>query len=88
MEFFDVTYVGVFSPNETAVDELTAGMVGFLCANVKETKDVSVGDTVVLATDQKTKPLDGFQTVKPVLFSGIYPVDANDYVSMERGQWE
>jgi GTP-binding protein LepA len=81
-EVFDVSYVGVFCPNETPVDELTAGMVGFFCANVKETKDVSVGDTVVLAIDHKTKALDGFEKVKPVLFSGIYPVDANDYDSL------
>ncbi|HUO45166.1 MAG TPA: translation elongation factor 4 [Burkholderiales bacterium] len=71
--------VGVFTPKSRGKDSLTAGEVGFVIAGVKELKAARVGDTVTLADRPATEALPGFKEIKPQVFAGLYPVDANQY---------
>lgn len=76
---FEVLEVGVFTPQETPVDILRPGEVGYVVANIKNTADVKIGDTLTLAAKPASVPLPGFKVVKPVVFAGIYPVDSSDF---------
>ncbi len=75
--------VGVFSPFAKPKAELIAGEVGFLVANVKEVKDAKVGDTLTEAARPTAEPFPGFKEIKPMVFSGIFPVDAADYEQLK-----
>jgi GTP-binding protein LepA len=76
---FEVTDVGVFAPNEKSTGVLRPGEVGFFVANIKNTADVKIGDTVTLHKNPATAPLPGFKVIAPVVFAGIYPVDSSDF---------
>ena len=76
---YNCEQVGVFTPKSVARDSLSAGEVGFIIAGVKELKAARVGDTVTLATRPAAAPLPGFKDVKPQVFAGLYPVEANQY---------
>ncbi len=76
---FEVTEVGVFSPNPVKRDYLTVGDVGYVTANIKSVKDTQVGDTITLANNPADKPLPGYQQMKPMVYSGMYPSDSGDY---------
>ncbi len=71
--------LGVNRPVPTPIDELSAGEVGFLTASIKTVADVQIGDTITSAADPAKEPLPGFQEVKPMVFSGLYPTDAAQY---------
>src|SRR5205085_2940719 len=71
--------LGGFSPFAKPVEKLLAGEVGFLVANVKEVQDAKVGDTLTEVDRPTAKPFPGFKVVKPMVFSGVFPVDAADY---------
>jgi GTP-binding protein LepA len=75
--------VGVFSPFATPKAELIAGEVGFVVANVKEVKDAKVGDTLTEVARPTAEPFPGFKEIKPMVFSGIFPVDAADYEQLK-----
>src|SRR5579859_6822183 len=74
--------VGVFTPKSQARVELVAGEVGFIIAGIKELKAAQVGDTVTLAENPASAPLPGFKEIKPQVFAGLYPVEANQYEGM------
>jgi GTP-binding protein LepA len=74
--------VGVFTPKSQARSELLAGEVGFIIAGIKELKAAQVGDTVTLADKPATEPLPGFKEIKPQVFAGLYPVEANEYEAL------
>lgn len=76
---YEVLKLGVFSPFPTNLDELSAGEVGFIISGIKDIRDVKVGDTVTLAKNGAKKPLPGFKKIKPMVFSGIFPVVASDF---------
>jgi GTP-binding protein LepA len=76
---FEVQELGVFSPFSQPVTQLQAGEVGVLVAGVKVIHDAKVGDTVTEAARPCATPFPGFQEVKPMVFSGIFPIDAGDY---------
>ena len=76
---YNCEQVGVFTPKSVARDALAAGEVGFIIAGIKELQAAKVGDTVTLATRKADKPLPGFKDVKPQVFAGLYPVEANQY---------
>ncbi len=78
-KIFDVTEVGIFVPNTKEVPFLSAGDVGYIAASIKTIADVRVGDTVTSAEKPIEKPLDGYKTVQPVVFCGIFPVDGAKY---------
>jgi len=76
---YQIDRLGVFRPKQTEVDELGPGEVGFITASIKEVAHAAVGDTI---TDEKRptdRPLPGFREVQPVVFCGLFPVDAADF---------
>jgi GTP-binding protein LepA len=75
----EVLKVGVFAPHTMAVNELTAGEVGFITASIKVVQDAKVGDTITHVRQPTNKALPGFKEVKPMVFSGLYPIDSGDY---------
>ena len=77
---YQIDKVGVFRPKPEEVGELQAGEVGFITANIKETSQAWVGDTIVASKNiANIKPLPGFKPSTPVVFCGLYPIDASDY---------
>lgn len=76
---FEALKVGVFAPAMVEVQGLAAGEVGFIIAGIKDVADAKVGDTVTLLHRQCEKALDGFKEVKPMVFSGLYPIDTVQY---------
>ncbi len=76
---FEVTDVGVFRPQLTAVNELETGQVGFFAAAIKNVKDARVGDTVTDATRPAAASLPGYRKVTPMVFCGLYPVENSEY---------
>ena len=74
--------VGVFTPKSRMRDSLSAGEVGFIIAGIKELKDARVGDTVTLADRRAAAALPGFKEIKPQVFAGLYPVEANQYEAL------
>ncbi|VAW79357.1 Translation elongation factor LepA [hydrothermal vent metagenome] len=71
--------VGVFTPNRTDKEQLTAGDVGFIIAGIKEIDGAPVGDTITLTDQPAEEVLPGFQKVQPRVFAGLYPVVSDDY---------
>nr|MDQ3829976.1 translation elongation factor 4 [Candidatus Tectomicrobia bacterium] len=76
---YEVTGLGVFTPKPYAVDELTAGEVGFLMAGLKQVSDTQVGDTITAADRPADAALPGYKEVKPMVFCGLYPADDSSY---------
>ncbi|MFI5332045.1 MAG: translation elongation factor 4 [Desulfobaccales bacterium] len=74
-----VEEVGVFRLSREPRKELTAGMVGYIIANIKTVSDTRIGDTITLDANPAAQPLPGFKEVKPVVFASIYPISADDY---------
>ncbi len=81
-KMFEVQELGVIAPFPTAVKKLIAGEVGIFVANVKELADAKVGDTITDFERPTEAPFPGFKEVKPMVFSGVFPVDAADYDSL------
>jgi GTP-binding protein LepA len=71
--------VGVFTPKSVPTEALSAGEVGFVIAGIKELQSARVGDTITLLNKPASAPLPGFKEIKPQVFAGLYPVDANEY---------
>ncbi|MEQ2129415.1 translation elongation factor 4 [Caldanaerobacter subterraneus KAk] len=80
---FEVTEVGSFRPDLYPVEELKAGEVGYIAANIKNVKDTRVGDTITDADNPADSPLPGYKEVVPMVFCGIYPADGEDYENLK-----
>lgn len=80
---FEVDKVGVFAPNPVEIKELSPGEVGFVVAGIKEVGETKIGDTITDAAHPTDDPLPGFKTVKPMVFSGLYPVDSSEYENLK-----
>lgn len=80
---FEVLETGIFSPHETPVESLKPGQVGYIVANIKNTSDIKIGDTITLAKNPAKEALPGFKTISPVVFAGIYPVDSSDFEALK-----
>jgi len=76
---YPVEHVGVFTPKSKDLESLSAGQVGFIIAGIKELTAAKVGDTVTTVKNPAPEPLPGFKEVKPQVFAGLYPVEANQY---------
>ena len=76
---FEVTEVGIHTPKEKIVDELTAGDVGFICASIKNVSETRVGDTITLANNPAKEALSGYRKLNPMVFCGLYPIDSSKY---------
>jgi len=75
--------VGIFSPSMKPIDKLEAGAVGYVVTNIKEVSEVKIGDTITHASQPAKEMLPGYQEVRPMVFSGIYPIDTNDYEKLK-----
>jgi GTP-binding protein LepA len=78
-QLFEVEGLGYQSPKPIPCDELAAGEVGFLFANIKTVSDAKIGDTITDAVNPATEPLPGFQEVKAMVFAGLYPVESHEH---------
>ncbi len=76
---YDLDRVGVFTPKLLQTDELGPGEIGFITASIKEVADTNVGDTITDDKNPCEKALEGFKPAQPVVFCGLFPVDANDF---------
>jgi len=76
---YDVVELGINTPKEVKRQELVAGDVGFISASIKSIEDVKVGDTITLSNDPTNEPLPGYKPMKPMVFCGLYPIEANKY---------
>ena len=74
--------VGAFTPKAVPRDLLATGMVGYVITGIKELKAAKVGDTITLVNPAASAPLPGFREVKPQVFAGLYPVEANQFEAM------
>ena len=79
---FDVETLGVLTPKPVEVDELKAGEVGFMIANIKTVTDSKIGDTITDAERPAIEALPGFQEIKPMVFAGLYTVDAHEHTAL------
>ena len=77
--------VGIFSPDQKPVDVLEAGQVGYLVGAIKDPADIKIGDTVTGTKDGATEPLPGFKEVRPMVFSGVYPVSTDEFEKVRSG---
>ncbi|HEY6394326.1 MAG TPA: translation elongation factor 4, partial [Candidatus Binataceae bacterium] len=78
----EVMRLGHFTPHERAAEELGPGEVGFVVGNIKTVADMRVGDTVTDAENPASEPLPGFKELKPMVFAGLYPTEANQYAAL------
>lgn len=76
---FDAEEIGILGLKKIKVEELSAGDVGYLIAGIKDVHDAKVGDTVTHAKNGAAKPLPGYKEVKPMVYSGIYPTNSEDF---------
>jgi len=76
---FEVDRVGFFKPEPTVADTLSAGEVGWITASIKDIGDTQIGDTVTSVAQPCREPVPGFKPARPVVFSGLYPTDSEDY---------
>ncbi len=81
---FEVSQLGVFSPNPQQVDWLGPGEVGFLFANIKDLKDARVGDTITSLQSPAAAPCPGFKKVQPMVFCGLYPTEPAKYEPLKK----
>jgi GTP-binding protein LepA len=79
---YDILEVGAFMPREVPVEVLRAGEAGYFVANIKNVKDIKIGDTVTAEKKPTKVPLEGFKIINPVVFAGIYPIDSNDFEAL------
>lgn len=82
-ENYEVLKLGTFSPFPVERQELGAGEVGFFVCGIKDIREVKVGDTVTTVKKSATEPLAGFRRIKPMVFSGIFPVVATDFENLK-----
>ncbi len=76
---YDADEIGVLQMKQVPKKELSAGNVGYIISGIKTSKEVKVGDTITSVANPCDKPIAGFENVKPMVFAGVYPVDADDY---------
>ena len=79
---YEVHQAGVFTPQMRPVEELSAGQVGYLTAGIKRVADARVGETITDAGAAATEPFPGFREAKPMVFSGLYPVEDTGYEAL------
>ncbi len=76
--------IGQFRPGRKPVTQLSAGQVGYLISNIKELKDVRIGDTITLNDNPATEPLPGYKEPKPMVYCGIFPTDNDQFENLRK----
>jgi GTP-binding protein LepA len=79
---FEIEQLGAFTPKPVPVESLGVGEVGFMVANIKEVADAKIGDTITELKRPTTTPFPGFKELKPMVFAGLYPVEASQYTEL------
>ena len=79
---YEVVELGYHTPMEKKVNNLEPGDVGFICASIKSIDDIKVGDTITLKDNPADIPLEGYKTMKPMVFCGLYPIDSTKYPNL------
>jgi GTP-binding protein LepA len=79
---FEIETLGVLTPKPVEIEELVAGEVGFLIANMKNVADTKIGDTITDDDRPAIEPLPGFEEIKPMVFAGLYTVDAHEHTQL------
>ena len=79
---FEIETLGVLTPKPVEIDALYAGEVGFIIANIKNVADTKIGDTITDDARPAIEPLAGFQDIKPMVFAGLYTVDAHEHTQL------
>ena len=80
---YDVQEVGIFAPKPQQVEQLSCGEVGYITCNIRDAKEVSVGETVTDAKNPAARPLPGYKKVQPMVFSGVYPASSADFQALK-----
>jgi GTP-binding protein LepA len=80
---YEVLEVGVFTPHKKTVDLLEAGEVGYIIASIRSVSDTKVGDTITDMENQASEPCPGYKDIKPMVFSGLYPTETNQYAELK-----
>lgn len=80
---FEVVELGVSTPKEVKKDELCAGEVGYICASIKDISKVQVGDTITLSDNPASEAIKGYQPMKPMVYSGLFPVEPNQFEALK-----
>ena len=83
-KFYEVEELGIFNPKPTKVQRLDCGEVGYLTCNIREVKDVIVGDTITNAKICAKESLPGYRKFQPMVFCGIYPVNNKDFTQLRK----
>ena len=80
---YTITELGIRTPEEIKVNTLTTGQVGYMCAQIKDIKEIHPGDTVTLKNNPADSPLPGYKVMNPMVYCGLYPVDSDDYQALK-----
>ncbi len=81
-QVYTVEGLGILTPKPVQIDQLQAGEVGYIIANIKRVSDTRIGDTITDHDRPASKPLPGFEEIKPMVFAGLYPVEASEYETL------
>lgn len=79
---YDVQEVGIFKPRPEVADSLEAGEVGYLTCNIRDAKEILIGDTITDNQNPAAEPLPGYKEIHPMVFAGIYPVNSKDFQAL------
>ena len=80
---YEVLEVGIFTPNKKSVNSLKAGEVGYISASIRNVADTRVGDTITDMARPTAEPCTGYRDIKPMVFSGLYPTETNQYEELK-----
>ena len=80
---YEIKETGIFTPKMTKTNGLKTGDVGYIIANMKSSAEVKIGDTITHKDKPCPDPLPGFKEIRPMVFSGIYPIDTSDYEALK-----
>ncbi len=80
---YKVTELGIRTPDEVKTNSLKAGQVGYLCAQIKDVKEVRPGETVTTLSNQAAEPLPGYKPLTPMVYCGLYPVESKNYQALK-----
>ncbi|MDE5539127.1 MAG: translation elongation factor 4, partial [Bacilli bacterium] len=80
---FEIVELGVSTPREVKKDVIRSGEVGFIAASIKDISKVQVGDTITLSSDPASEPIKGYQPMKPMVYSGLFPVEPNQFEALK-----
>ncbi len=85
---FEIVELGTNTPKEIQKEMLNAGEVGFICASIKDIEKVQVGDTITLSDNKALEPIKGYQPMKPMVYSGLFPVEPNKFPDLKEALYK